>query len=327
MYFAVIVVLSILTMNGIAAADSGKTATFFSDGALVEVEAPAAKGVAEIGLPAGMLQDSLRIRPLGNTVIQRVDIVQTRQEGKGARELEQLDEQKSRLNDRLRALETREEIFKAAAKSQGGKAPRKTKANPDPLQSIRQGTEFAIAQLESVYTARRRTEQEIRRLDARIASLRRGGQGEGTVARVAVAPKNGRVRVVYALHGEGWTPRYDLRLNSDGNALLRLYGQLPAGFGGHLLLASPATLNESSGARTVPVAAGSLALLAEYRLPSGDERFGAGVSTSFSCVLTNRAGVELPAGEASLYSNGEYRGRFRFEGISSGRSRKISYGM
>lgn len=327
MYFTVILMLSVLAMNGIALADGGRAATFFSDGALVEVDVPAVKGVAEISLPAGMLQDSLRIRPLGNAVIQRVDIALTRQEGKGARELEQLNEQKSRLNDRLRALETREEIFKAAAKSQGGKAPRKTKANPDPMQSIRQGTEFAIAQLESVYTARRRTEQEIRRLDARIASLRREGQGEVTVARVAVAPKNGRVKVVYALHGEGWSPRYDLRLNSDGNALLTLYGQLPAGFGGYLLQASPSALNEGSGTRTVPVAAGALARLAEYSLPSGDERFGAGVLTSFSCVLTNRTGVGLPAGEASLYHSGEYRGRFRFEGISSGRSRKIGYGM
>jgi len=327
MYFVVIVMLSLFTMDGIALADNGRTVTFFSDGALVEVEAAAAKGIAEISLPAVMLEDSLRIRPLGNAVIQRVDIVQTRQEGKGARELEQLYEQKSRLNDRLQALETREEIFKAAAKSQGGKAPRKTKANPDPMQSIRQGTEFAIAQLEAVYTARRRTEQEIRRLDARIASLKRGGQGEGSVARVAVAPKNGRVRVQYAMQWEGWTPRYDMRLNNDGNALLTLYGQLPASFGGYLLQASPSTLAESNGARIVPVVAGSLARLAEYSLPASEERFGAGVRTSFSCLLTNRVGVGLPSGEASLYRNGEYRGRFRFEGISSGRSRKVMYGM
>ena len=72
----------------------------------------------------------------------------------------------------LQALATREEIFKSAAKSQGGKAPRKSKANPDPMQAIRQGTEFAIAQLEAVYTSRRRTEQEIRRIDSRIAAAK-----------------------------------------------------------------------------------------------------------------------------------------------------------
>jgi hypothetical protein len=66
--------------------------------------------------------------------------------GKGEKELDTLLEQRNRLGDRLQALETREEIFKSATKSQSGKAPRKTRANPDPMLTIRQGTEFAIAQ-------------------------------------------------------------------------------------------------------------------------------------------------------------------------------------
>jgi hypothetical protein len=327
MYFIVIFMLSLLAINETALADSGRSATVFSDGTLIGVEVAASKGIAEIGLPSGMLEDSLRIRPLGNTVIERVDVVSSRREGKGARELENLLEQKSRLEDRLQALGTREDIFKAAAKSQSGKAPRKTKANPDPMQSIRQGTDFAIAQLEAVYTARRKTEQDIRRLDARIGALRKGGQGEETIARIALSPKNGRVRVRYALAGVGWTPRYDLRLNNDGNASLALYGQLPAGFSGYLLRASQASMADSSAARPLPVAAGSLAKLAEYRLPARDERFGNGVRSSFSVVLTNPGNANLPTGDATLYRGGEYWSRFRFEGISSGRSRKVTFGM
>jgi hypothetical protein len=327
MYFIVIVILSFLTINETALADSGRIATVFSDGTLIEVEVAASKGIAELSLPGGMLEDSLRIRPLGNTAIERVDVVSSRREGKGTRELENLLEQKSHLEDRLHALSTREDIFKAAAKSQSGKAPRKTKANPDPMQSIRQGTDFAIAQLEAVYTARRKTEQDMRRLDARLGALRKGGQGEETIARVAVVPKNGRVRVRYALVGVGWTPRYDLRLNNDGNASLALYGQLPAGFSGYLLRASQASLADSSAARPLPVAAGSLARLAEYRLPARDESFGNGVRSSFSVVLTNPGNANLPTGEATLYRGGEYWGRFRFEGISSGRSRKVAFGM
>ncbi len=59
------------------------------------------------------------------------------------------------LGDRLKALNAREAIFKSAAKSQSGKAPRKSKTNTEPLTAVRQGTEFAIAQLENVYHARR----------------------------------------------------------------------------------------------------------------------------------------------------------------------------
>ena len=306
-------------------ASGERSVTFFSDGALVEVRAAAVKGVAEISLPSAMIGDSLRIRPLGNAVIRQVDVLPSRQEGKEARELERLLEQKNRLNDRLQALETREEIFKSAAKSQSGKAPRKTKANPDPMQSIRQGTEFAIAQLEAVYTTRRRTQQEIRRLEARIAALRKAGQGEGTVARVAITPKNGRVRVRYALKGEGWKPRYDLRLDNDAEALLTLYGQLPGAFAGYLLRASPAALADPT-APAFPVSSGALARLAEYRLPVREVYFGNGVGSDFSFEVINSSTAHLPSGEATLYRNGEFWGRFRFEALSSARSRKVVRG-
>jgi hypothetical protein len=160
--------IMLLTAAGPTSADC-KSATFYTDGVMVEQEAAAVKGVLEIPLPSGMIDDSLRIIPGSGTVIRRVDIVPAPADtGKTERELDALLEQKNRLGDRLLALATREDIFKTAAKSQSGKAPRKTKTNPEPMQSIRQGTEFAIAQLEAVYTARRKTEQEIRRLDSRI---------------------------------------------------------------------------------------------------------------------------------------------------------------
>jgi len=101
-------------------------------------------------------------------------------------------------------------IFKSAAKSQGAKAPRKTKANPEPLQAIRQGTDFAIAQLEAVYTSRRKTEQEIKRLDNRIAAARTNGKAPESIARVLVSPTRGRVTARYALAGLGWSPSYDI---------------------------------------------------------------------------------------------------------------------
>ena len=107
----------------------------------------------------------------------------------------------------MQALATREDIFKSAAKSQSGKAPRKTKANPVPMQAIRQGTAFAIAQLEAVYTSRRRTELEFSRLDNRIATAIISGRDPETVARIQVSPARGSVTAGYAVADQGWTPR------------------------------------------------------------------------------------------------------------------------
>ncbi len=305
---------------------AGKSITFFSDGALVEIENSASKGVAEINLPSGMMESSLRIRPVGNSVIKQVEILPVRVDAKRVKEIETLTEQKSKLEDRLKALETREDIFKAAAKSQSGKAPRKTKTNPDPMKSIRQGTEYAIAQLESVYTARRKTEQEIHRVDTKLAALKKNGTTAEAVARVTITPKNGHIIASYALPGFPWTPVYDLRLNNDGIALLNMSGQLPSSLSGYQLKAAPTTMSESSGA-PIKVTSGTLtAKLADYRLPVKEETFGSGLTSAFSCILTNQSAVYLPPGEASVYRKGEFWGKVRFDGISSGRNRMVTSG-
>jgi hypothetical protein len=156
-----------------------------------------------------MIEGSLRIKPASGKSLLRVDIVSTRADsGQGEKELDALLEQRSRLDDRLLALATLKN-FKSAAKTQGGKAPRKTKTSTDPMQAIRQGTEFAIAQLEAVYTSRRKTEQQIKRIDSRIAAAKVSGRGPETVARLYVSPANGRATSRYVLADQTWTPRYD----------------------------------------------------------------------------------------------------------------------
>ena len=313
----------ITTVNALA---DSRSITFFSDGARVEIEATATKGVIKVPLPMGILDNSLRVKPVGSATIQRVDLLPMGPEAKGEREQDSLLERKSRLEDRLQALKTREEIFKSAAKSQGSKAPRKTKANPDPMQTIRQGTDFAIAQLEAVYTAQRKTTREIHTLDARIAGLRMAGAGAETMSRIHVAPHNGRVMISYALLGQTWKPCYDIRINDHGKAVVTLLGQLPAPFTGYLLRAAPTEIANSAAIRSSTVTPGSLASLAQFILPLEELRFGNGPATSFSARMSNTSAVHLPSGEASLYYNGEYRGRVRFEGLSSGRSRRISSG-
>jgi len=230
------------------------------------------------------------------------------------------------MGNSLQTLATREDIFKSAAKSQSGKAPRKTKANPDPMQTIRRGTEFAIAQLEAVYTSRRKTEQDIRRIDSRIAAAKNSGRGLETVARILVSPARVKVTVRYAMSGMGWTPRYDMYLDSS-TAQVQLSALFSGVFSGYLLQVSPAPLAEHDTARVFPINSGQVARLAGFRLQASEVHFGTGVLSSFSCVLKNSEQLNLPSGDANLYKSGEYVGRFRFEGISSGRSRAISMGM
>ena len=303
----------------------GKSVTFYADAALLELEATAPKGLLEVPLPSGMIEGSLRIKPASGTTIQRVDILPVSADpDKNEKELDTLLEQKSRLGDRLQALTTREEIFKSAAKAQSGKAPRKTKANPEPMQSIRQGTEFAIAQLEAVYTARRRTEQEIRRLDSRIAMAKNSRRGSEALARIVFSPTRGKVTVRYAIGGHGWTPRYDMYLNGSGSAQVSLSGQFPWKYPGYQLHASPEMFTNNAAASSFPLQPGPAAELARFRLAVTDEIFGTGGLSSFSFELKSVEPIYLPAGDANVYHNGEYVGKVRFEGLSSGRSRKVS---
>jgi len=324
--FISLLVLALFTAQAVPA--ESRSVTYYSDGAVIEIESTSARGTIEIPLPASLIDGSLRIRPAGGTTIQRVDIVTVRTDpARGEKGVDALLEQRSRLGDRLQALATREEIFKSAAKSQSGKAPRKSKNNPDPMQTIRQGTEFAIAQLEAVYTARRRTEEEIRRIDSRIAAARGSVRGAETIARIRVSPARGTVTARYALAGAGWTPRYDLFLDGGDSARLQLSGEFSGSWPGYRLQASPAALAERETARVFPVTPGPTAGLADFQLPVSEVRFGSGVQGSFTCLLKNTGPLYLPGGGASLYRNGEYMGRFRFEGISSGRSRVVSAGM
>ncbi len=316
----------ISAMTGTAFAET-KNITFFSDGAIAEIETTATKGFAEIPLLPAIIDNTLRIKPMGGASIQRVDFLTVRRGAKGSKELDTLLERKNRLEDRVQTLAGREEIFKAAVKSQSSKAPRKTKNNPDPILSIRQGTDFAIAQLEAVNSAQRKAMSEMRHLDTRIAEIRKAGMGTTEmIARVNVTPNNGRLKVRYALAGQAWTPRYTIRMNGDGKAALTLYGQVPRAFAGYLLRAAPAMLVDSNTAHSFPVTAGSIAKLSEFTLPSKEEQFDNSLTTSFSSILTNKSAVYLPAGEASIFRNTEYVGHVRFDGISSGRSKRVSNG-
>jgi hypothetical protein len=305
-------------------AAAANSITFFRDGTLFHQEAAAVKGVIDFPLPAALLEGTLTVVPAPGTTILSVETYQNVSTNRGDAEFEGLLEQRRRLDDRLQALETREAIFTSAAKSQSGKAPRKTKTNPDPLQTIRQGTDFAIAQLESVYTARRKTSQEIQKLDARITAARKGSRPAESSLLVTVTPAKGGVTLRYATAERGWQPQYNLHPAGDGTAQLRLSARVSGNLRGYQTRISAGELADSSPV-TFPVQSGS-ALLANYRVQLTEERSFEGVFNRFSGVLTNSTPQYLPPGETSLFRGGTYIGRFRFDGLSSGRSRAVSFG-
>ena len=306
-------------------ASAAQTITYFRDGALLQQEAAAVKGTIVIPLAADLLEQTLTVIPAPGTTILGVVTDSAGSGSGGDKEMEALAERRRQLEDRLQALETREAIFTSAAKAQSGKAPRKSKANPDPMQAIRQGTDFAIAQLEAVYTARRRTTQEIRKIDARLAAAGKGSRPAAGSVRIAVTPPRGKVTLRYATSERGWQPQYNLHLGGDGTAGLQLFARITGNRRGFQIRVSPGSLAESAGAETFPAPAGS-ALLASYRMPVTEERYTGGIFNQFSGVITNSSPYYLPPGESGLYRGGTYLGKFRFEGFSSGKNRVVSLG-
>lgn len=281
--------------------------TVFSDGSLLEVELVAKNGLAEFSFPGQLREGTLRVKPLDHSAIERVELVPYRMPDKLQKELDSLVEQKSRLEDRLKALDTKEGIFEAAAKSQSSKAPRKTKTNPDPLASVRQGTDFAIAQLEAVFTARRRTEQELKKVTHRIAQLAK--TTAGPTVRVLLSPTaTNRVRLAAVVHDNGWKPTYELRLQHDNTAQLVQLAQIdsiPAGFS---IFVAPSALADGLPQRTVPYTPGRTARLAQWSLPLAQKQVTVAPVPLFDISLINTTGAMLPAGEMTVYVDGEYLG-------------------
>lgn len=324
MRIGLICLVIIFFSSSYAAADN--KITFYRDGALIQQEASAVKGMINFPLPADLLEQTLTITPAAGTKLLNVEMQKGEPGSRPGKELETLVEQRRRLEDRLQALETREAIFTAAAKAQSGKAPRRTKANPNPMQTIRQGTDFAIAQLEAVYTARRWTTQEIRKIDTRLATAGKSSRPAGSSVKIIVSPPRGRVTLRYATSERGWQPHYNLHIADDGSSRLEFSARLTGNGRGNQVRVSPDRLNEGNTAATFALQS-SGALLAAYILPITEEHRPEGIFNSFSGTVTNNSGHYLPAGESGLFRSGTYLGKFRFEGMSSGRSNTLTMGM
>jgi hypothetical protein len=278
-----------------------KSVTFYLDGAVVEQEAGAPKGYLEYPLPDALKPGSLRVKPVAGGSVLRVEVVPAERDRRRSREIARLEAQKSELQDKMQTLATREELFASAVKSQSGKAPRKSKTNPDPMVSLQQGTDFALAQLDSVNRSQRSCRRALDAVEKKLSASRKGA----AVARIWLSGK--RARISYQVGGEGWTPCYDLRWAGDASGELLLHARLPRPDKGVRYLVSTGTV--AQGVAPQPVH-GEFPVLLRYPLTLNEgEKREPPFSFSFKSV---EAG--LPPGEATAFWRGEYLGSGRFSG-------------
>ena len=323
MRFCLLLLFAMLAVPANAA--SPNRIVFFSDGAYVEKERKVRDGYLEERLPPGYLENSLRVNSSSGS-IRRVEVQPAKPDPRSAKEIATLTERAAQLRDRLRALETEEEIYSGAAKSQSSRALRKTKSNPDPLANARQGTDFAISRLERVYTARRRTDAELKLAESRLKEAGKSPTAAGSIARIWLSPKTATVRIAWLDTSLTWQPHYDLRLDDGTTLQLSLSARLPATERGAELAVSLHSCRDAlstSPCRVTPTP--PPAQIAEWSVPLRKKSVTPGALPSISLSVDIPPGETLPAGNASLFYKGEYLGELQFKGGKPGEAIDILF--
>ena len=314
-----------LLLSVVSAHAGSKSLTCYLDGGRVSQEVTVRRGFAEVLLPNDLVSGSLRVRPLAGAVITRVQTVPAKIDAKAEKVLASLDERKDALGDRLKALDTREEIFTAAAKSQSAKAPRKSKTNPEPVTAIRQGTDLALVRLEEVYRARRATEKELKALEVKRSELAKKANVGGSVARIWLQGRDGAVAVEYLVAGGAWKPVYDFRLDGSPMVAVTLRALLPEVESGVSVAVVTAHLSAPDAAGAVPLpAAGDYAAVATFTLPVA----AAPVTTVSPLTFTVTGAMDrsLPPGDGACFWKGEYFGTVVFAGLAPGGTLELGCG-
>ena len=303
-----------------------KSLTCYLDGGRVSQEVAVRRGLAEVTLPRDLISGSLRVRPLAGAVITRVQTVPVKVDPKAEKVLTALDERKDALGDRLKALDAREEIFTAAAKSQSAKAPRKSKTNPEPVAAIRQGTDLALARLEEVYRSRRATEKELKALEVKRSDLAKKANVGGSIARIWIQGRDGAVAVEYLVAGGSWKPVYDFRLDGSPTVAVTLRAILPEVEVGTTVAVVTARLSapEAAGAVSLPTV-GDYASVATFTLPVVVAAPVTDVSP-LTFTITGVAARSLPPGDGTCFWKGEYFGTVVFTGLASAGTLELACG-
>jgi hypothetical protein len=321
------ILVLLLSCTDLQARASAGTVTYYLDGAKVEYEAKANRGYLEVQLPAMTVANSLRIKPLDGCSINRVEITPVKPAKKTAKQLAGLLERKNILQDKLSALDTREQIFKAAAKSQSGRAVRKTKTNPEPMANIRQGTEFALAQLESAYAVRSRTERELAALESRIMSLQKENGSSSSLGKVWLTGNAGRVQIAYLLNGPKWLPMYNFSLDGAGSMHAELHADYPVTDRTTAVFVVPHLLADGTAGFVAPLAVSErFGKVAEYQIPLETEEYLRSPVPSLAFAFKAPANAEMPAGVVACFRQGEYLGTVNFTGSRSNELKSLTCG-
>lgn len=311
-----------LLIASLTDAYAGRALTLYLDGAQIEQRETAVKGYLEINLPPGVRQESLRIAPGKGVDILRVVTAPLKPAKSLEKELLQLAEREELLHDRLKALSVRDEIFRAAAKSQSAKAPRRTKSNPEPLSTIKQGTDYAITQLESVYHAKRKTDKELAKIAERRALIGRDEQSGGTVAKVWITPAKGSVTVAWQQPDRNWLPTYQLRINDKGEAALTLMSQAVKLSKGETAELAVTTLQ--SGVKAAKTRyEGEWTVLRKEDVNVTELQNDGSLFSALTVRFTNSSTISLPSGDISCFNSGVYVGKGRFQGADDGKTAEV----
>ncbi|MEA5113443.1 MAG: hypothetical protein VB050_05385 [Geobacteraceae bacterium] len=317
----------LFVVTAVPFAACGETVTLFLDGAKIEREVLASKAYLEVQMPTAMIDRTLRVKPLGDGTVTRFDVVQAEPRKEKLHEISVLEDRKKTLADRLEVLEEREGIFAAAAKSHSSRALRKSKNNPDPVETARKGTDLALAQLSAVHAARNKLEREIASTDARLATLRKSVESRGSLARLWLSKPGCRIRIAYLVSGLKWTPAYDFRLTDAGFAEVMLRARIPSDMSKASISVAPMLLAEAFGSDILlyPVSRDG-AVIETQRIAVSKGELTKGPVPFLTVTFLNTSGKNLPAGEACGYWRNEYMGKSPFSGCRPNESASLVFG-
>jgi hypothetical protein len=285
------------------AASAGQRLTLYLDGGVVEREVRSSGGLAELIIPAAADRSTLRVFPAPGASLLEVQQLEARPTKQQQKELAAAEERRRQLQDRLQALAVREEIYRGAAKSQSAKAPRKTKANPEPMAAIRQGTDYAIGQLESVLRLQRRAREEMTQVEGDLERLRRQANLGGVLLRVRSDRRDAPVRVRYLQRDLRWRPSAALRVNGPA-AELQLLGGLPPLPPDSAVTVVAAAVGDTTAARHAVNGPFRLS----FSVASLREEPSAGLFEAVTYRFTTSLPLPLLPEEAACYRNGDYLG-------------------
>jgi hypothetical protein len=324
---ALIPAVLILICTASQAMASARTVTCFLDGAKVEYETGFNNGYMEVRLPSGLIKDSLRIKPVGDSAILRVEMHRAGTDRVTDKEIASLSVRKNTLADKIKGLDTKERVFAAAAKSQSGRALRRTKNNPEPLADIRKGTAFAVAQLESVLAQKRKCEKDLTAIDAKLSNLRTTKGADPEICTVWFSSKSGRARILYLTADRNWKPIYDFRLDGNGQVRMVMRALFNSEEKDSTYLVMPAKISDAGNVSFVPVPVSRpYDKVREYTFTVENKVLSLFPVNSLSFSFINGTDQQIPSGDASCYLQGEYVGGFTFKGAAPKETVTLSAG-